>query len=262
MGEITPTNKSVLQLKGLHLYHSWVSNCSMRVVMTLEEKGLEWESHHLDILKKEHITEEYFGINPNGLVPTLVHDGKVFIESADIIEYLDLKYPEPPLRPNEEAQVEAMLAWMHRAASIHLKGVKLYIYDKRVRHAMAQDGEDKQRYEKLQANKDLLEFHRKSTNGSFTREELDAAKATLDECFADLEKTLEGRDWIVGDSFSLADIAWVPVYFTLVKLTGYPFEGMPNILAWARRAEARPSYRRAILDGWPTQLQAPVIERL
>ena len=77
MPVIVPTNEEVLSYAGLHLFHSGVSNCSMRVRMVLEEKGLEWESHHLNILKKEHITPEYFGINPAGLVPTLVNDGVV-----------------------------------------------------------------------------------------------------------------------------------------------------------------------------------------
>ncbi len=255
MGEITPTNKSVLELEGLHLYHSGVSNCSMRVCLTLEEKGLDWQSHHLDLRKKEHITEEYFGINPNGLVPTLVHDGKVLIESADIIDYLDLEYPDPPLRPTDPTEVEDMLKWMHRAASIHLKAVKTHIYATRMRGHMSQSTEEKERYERLQTNESLLEFHRKSGSDSFTQEELDVAKATLDECFADLEKTLEGREWIVGDRFSLADIAWIPLYFTLHVLAGYPFDGLPNVSAWAQRIEQRPSYKSAVLDWWPKEMK-------
>ena len=164
MPMIEPENQSVKALQGLHLYHSGISNCSMRVVMTLEEKGLEWQSHHFDLRKKEHITEEYFSINPNGVVPTLVHDGKVIIESADIIDYLDLEFPEPPLRPSADSDVEAMLMWVHRAADIHLKAVKTHIYEKRMRGAMSQVAEERNLYEKLQTNESLLEFHRKSAN--------------------------------------------------------------------------------------------------
>lgn len=254
MPTITPTNRSVLELEGLHLYHSSVSNCSMRVCLTLEEKGLKWQSHHLDLRKKEHITEEYFGINPNGLVPTLVHDGKVLIESADIIDYLDLEFPEPPLRPTSDAEIEAMHQWMYRAAGIHLKAVKTHIYATRMRGAMTQGAEEKQRYEKLQQNEELLEFHRKSASDGFTQEELDAAKATLDECFADLNEALEGHDWIVGDMFSLADIAWIPVKFTLHVLAGYSFDDYPNVATWAKRIESRPSYKAAILDWWPADM--------
>lgn len=255
MGVITPTNKSVLELEGLHLYHSNVSNCSMRVCLTLEEKGLPWTSHHLDIRKKEHITEEYFGINPNGLVPTLVHDGKVLIESADIIDYLDLEFPDPPLRPSSDEEIGEMLEWMHRAAGIHLKAVKTHIYDMRMRGTMTQAAEEKELYEQLQTNKELLEFHHKSASGSFTQQELDTAKATLDECFADLNVALQGREWIVGDNFSLADIAWIPVQFTLHVLAGYSFEPYPAVADWAQRIADRPSYKRAILDWWPQEMK-------
>ena len=260
MGIITPTNKSVLEHKGLHLYHSGVSNCSMRVRLALAEKGLEWQSHHLDLLKKEHISEEYFSINPNGLVPTLVHDGQVIIESDDIIEYLDVTYPEPPLRPQPGPDLEVMNGWLHRATSIHLKAVKTHIYEKRMRGYMSHSAEEKQRFEKLQKNESLLEFHQKSTSNSFTQQELDAAKATLDECFADLEKALEGREWLAGENFSLADIAWIPLYFTLHVLAGYSFDGLSNMAAWAQRIEARPSYTPAIVNWWPQGLSAPTQE--
>lgn len=69
---VTPTNKSVTALDGMHLFHADISNCSMRVRMVLAEKELPWTSHHLDLRKKETVTPEYFGIHPKGLVPTLV----------------------------------------------------------------------------------------------------------------------------------------------------------------------------------------------
>ena len=255
MGEVTPTNKAVLEFDGLHLYHSGVSNCSMRVRITLEEKGLPWTSHHLNILVKEHITPEYFGINPNGLVPTLVHDGKVIIESDDIIEYLDINFPEPPLRPPEGPERDNMNEWLHRATRIHLKAVKTHIYEKRIRDKMAHSKEENERYEQLQENQSLLEFHRKSNSDSFTQEELDAATAKLDECFADLNKALEGREWLAGNGFSLADIAWIPLYYTLHVLAGYSFEGLSNVAAWAHRIEQRKSYKLAVLEWWPDAMK-------
>ena len=255
MGVVTPSNKKVLDFKGLHLYHSGVSNCSQRVRIALEEKELPWTSHHLNILQKEHITPEYFGINPNGLVPTLVHDGKVIIESDDIIEYLDINFPEPPLRPPVGPDREIMNRWLHRATAIHLKAVKTHIYEKRVRGQMSQSPEQREQYEKLQTNQSLLEFHRKSNSDSFTQQELDEARSVLDQCFADLESELGEREWLAGDSFSLADIAWVPLYFTMDVLAGYSFDGLDNVAAWAKRIEARPSYKKAVLDWWPEHMK-------
>lgn len=251
MAIIETENEAVKSLQGLHLYHGGISNCSMRVRLTLEEKALDWQSHHLDLVKKEHITEEYFSINPNGLVPTLVHDGEVIIESDDIIEYLDMTFPEPSLRPRKASDLQVMGSWLHRATSIHLTAVKTHIYEKRMRGHMSQSAEARQRYEELQKNESLLEFHRKSGSDSFTQQELDAAKATLDACFSDLNKALESQEWLAGERYSLADIAWVPLHFSLHVLAGYSFDDLPNIEAWAKRIEARPSYTAAVLDWWP-----------
>ncbi|MEM1174554.1 MAG: glutathione S-transferase family protein [Pseudomonadota bacterium] len=258
MPVIEPTNQAVKDLQGLHLYHSGVSNCSMRVRLALEEKRLEWVSHHLNILKKEHITEEYFGINPNGLVPTLVHDGQVIIESDDIIEYVDDLRPEASLRPSDAGELEKMETWLHRATGIHVGAVKTHIYEKRVRGQMSQSADEKARYEKLQTNPTLLEFHRKSSSDGFSQEELDAAKATLDDCFDDLERALEGRDWIAGEAFSLADIAWIPLHFTLHTLAGYSFADKPNVENWALRIMQRPSYKAAVTAWWPTEMRPAV----
>jgi glutathione S-transferase len=254
MGVVVPTNKDVLEYQGLHLYHSGVSNCSMRVRMTLEEKQLKWSSHHLNILKKEHITPEYFGINPNGLVPTLVHDGTVVIESDDIIDYLDDNFPSTPLKPDDENERKLMYEWLHRATGIHLEAVKPYIYAKRVGKRMAHSVEDDQNYKKLQTNTGLLEFHRKSTQEGFTDEDVLRAKSVLDECFAEMETNLQSRKWLVGDDFSLADIAWVPLVFTLEKMAGYLFVEYPGVSAWTERLSERNSYRHGILDWWPAEM--------
>ena len=254
MGIVTPANKSVLQFKGLHLYHAHVSNCSMRVRMTLEEKQLSWTSHHLNILRKEHITPEYFGINPNGLVPTLVHDGKVIIESDDIIDYLDDEFPDPPLKPAGEKNRDEMYHWLRRATAIHLRAVKPYIYFKRVGKRMAHSQAEDEKYRSLQTNPDLLEFHRKSTNEGFSDEEIKTARSVLDECFSAMDSILEKQEWLAGSEFSLADIAWVPLQFTLERLAGYEYENLKNVVTWTQRLIARNSYQDGIMKWWPPEL--------
>src|SRR3984957_5101709 len=81
------------------LHHGWRSSASRRVRLCLEEKGLAYEGHVVDMLKMEHHTPEYLKINPNGVIPTLIHDGRPLHESGTICEYLDECWPEPPLRP-------------------------------------------------------------------------------------------------------------------------------------------------------------------
>lgn len=255
MGIVIPSNKSVLAFEGLHLYHSGVSNCSMRVRMTLVEKGLDWTSHHLNILQKEHLTAEYFGINPNGLVPTLVHDGVVIIESDDIIEYLDDQFPEPSLKPVDEADRNRMLGWLHRATGIHLSAVKPYIYYKRVGKQMAHSAGVDQEYRKLQKNPDLLAFHAKSTQEGFSDEDIRQAVDILEQCFQDMDAALLENEWLVDGHFSLADIAWIPLYYTLREMAGYDFGGWRQVSDWADRISSRASYQSGILDWWPEEMK-------
>ncbi len=246
MAIVEPKNAEVKSLSGLHLYHGDISNCSMRVRMTLEEKGLDWTSHHLDLKKKENISDDYFGINPNGLVPTLVHDGVVHIESNDIIDYLDKTFPEPTLR-SADSEAE-MMEWLRLAASIHVSAIKPYVYATIIQKKVKKTAEEEAKYNSLQQNEELKAFHSKHAGDSEIGDDtFMAAKKILQECFDKLENTLSGRNWIMGDQYTLADISWVPVYFVLIGC-GYPFEKFPNISRWANSLSTRQSYRKGVLD--------------
>ena len=223
----------------------------MRVRMTLVEKGLEWTSHHLDLVKREHITDDYFGINPNGVVPTLVDDGVVIIESDDIIDYLDKKCPTPPLRPQNEQELDAMYWWMDTAITIHLKALKVYIYMKKMRGKMKMTDAQEKEYARLQKNPDLIAFHEKSSSKEgFSDSELAEAEGTLDSIFSKANTHLEHHDYLVGDNFSLADITWIPVFYTLAG-TDYHFDQYPHVLAWASRLRERESFKKGILEWCP-----------
>lgn len=249
MAVIVPTDKSVETIKGIHLYHGDISNCSMRVRMTLIEKGLPWTGHHLDLKRKENISDAYFGINPNGLVPTLIDNGVVHIESNDIIDYLDETYPEPSLRAADDE--DGMLEWLRLAASIHVPAVKPYVYATKMQKKLKKTAEEQEKYDELQKNEELKEFHARHAGGSeFGEKDVATARGILEECFARLEDALDGRDWIMGDRFTLADISWIPLHFVLVGC-GYPFENHPNISRWAAAFEDRESYRDGILKWCP-----------
>ena len=96
----------------LELYHFNDSVCAQKVRVVLAEKGLEWVPHHVDLMKLENLEPSYLELNPQGVVPTLVHDGHVVTESTDIIEYLDDHFPEPPLRPSGAESLRRMRDWI------------------------------------------------------------------------------------------------------------------------------------------------------
>lgn len=245
---VQPTNKSVEAFEGLHLYHGAISNCSMRVRMTLVEKGLDWTSHHVDLKKKENITDDYFGINPKGLVPTLVHNGVVHTESNDIIDYLDNAYGEPSLRAED---TEALMSWLELATSLHVPAVKPYVYATIIAPKVKKTAEEEAKYAELQKNEELSKFHAQHAGGKqFQGEAFKEAEAKLNEAFAKLESTLAGCKWMMGDKFTLADISWIPLHFVLIGC-GYPFQNYPNITRWADACAKRQSFKEGILEWCP-----------
>ena len=93
------------------LYHHGSSVCAAKVRIALAEKSLPWEGVYVDILRGDQFDPAYTKLNPKAVVPTLVHDGNVIIESTVICEYLDECFPEPPLKPADPAHRAAMRLW-------------------------------------------------------------------------------------------------------------------------------------------------------
>src|ERR1700691_1424159 len=95
----------------LYLYQGSTSVCSVKVRLALVEKGLTFEGEVLDLQRGDQHRPDYAKLNPNEVVPTLVHDGKAIIESTLIIEYLDEAFPEPRLIPADPSLRTRMRLW-------------------------------------------------------------------------------------------------------------------------------------------------------
>ena len=102
--------REVLDWKGVHVLHFIGSSCSQKLRVFLNLKGIPWESHPIDLPGNENFKPWFLGINPRGLVPVLVDDGAVHIESNDIIAHLEQKFPVPRLIPaGHENEIAALL---------------------------------------------------------------------------------------------------------------------------------------------------------
>lgn len=254
MPKVEPKNEAVRTLTGFHLYHAGWSNCSMRVRMVLEEKGVSWTSHHLDTRRGEHITPEYFGIHPKGLVPALVHNGDVWIESSDIIEYLDDIRSGTRLTPDDDAGVEMLRHWMALASDIHVAGVKTYVYSVARRRKRGKSPQDSASYRQLQSDEELLSFHERNASGDgLGDEDREQAEGVLHDAFTQVDAHLKTHEWLAGSRFSLADICWLPLHYTLERV-GFPFDRYANLERWVAAIKARPSFAKAVeqwFDGPP-----------
>jgi maleylacetoacetate isomerase len=101
-------------------YEYWRSSAAYRVRIALNLKGIDYESRQVDLREGEQKSADYRALNPQGLVPMLEIDGQRLTQSLAIINYLDIRYPTPPLIPAaaaERAHVVAMA--MAVACDIH-----------------------------------------------------------------------------------------------------------------------------------------------
>ena len=96
----------------IELWHEWNSVQSFKVRVVLAEKKLPWTEHRIELLKFEHLQPHYLTLNPNGVVPTLVHNGRVVIESSVICEYLDETFAQPALMPKDPYLRAQARAWL------------------------------------------------------------------------------------------------------------------------------------------------------
>src|SRR2546422_10788278 len=96
-----PCCRGTRMADAITLYDSHGSPCARRVRAVLLEKGLAWATRLVDLTRMEQKRPGYLALNPNGVVPTLVHGDRVLYESNVITEYLDDVFPDPPLYPHD-----------------------------------------------------------------------------------------------------------------------------------------------------------------
>src|SRR6476659_3182445 len=96
------------------LHHGWRSSASRRVRLCLEEKGVAYEGHVVDMAAMEHHSPAYLRINPLGVIPTLIHEGRQLPESGTICDDRDETFPHPPLRPDTPCERAEMPNWIRQ----------------------------------------------------------------------------------------------------------------------------------------------------
>lgn len=250
--------KEVLGWKGLHLFHFAASTCSQKTRIFLGLKGLEWSSHLIDPIKKEQHTPYYMGINPRGLVPTLVHDGQVIIESNDILGYLEEQFPEPVIIPaSEDTQIQAMLTAeddLHldiRALTMRFVIPSFLAKRPEVDIASYEDTgsgtvgglKDPKRAVEAKFWRDMNE------HGGITDDQVKHAYERFKSVLDGYDEILRGQDYLIGNHVSVVDIAWF-IYANRLKATGYPLQKLhPAVGKWFDRLASSPIFSKEIAIG-------------
>jgi glutathione S-transferase len=246
--------REVLGWKGVHVLHFMGSSCSQKLRIFLNLKGIKWESHLVDLHSNENFRPWFLGINPRGLVPVLIHDGAVHIESNDIIQYLEKTFPTPKLIPaGQENEVAALLK--------HEDELHLDLRTLSFRFVFAPSGPPKPA-EALKSyaengsgtvqgardrDKDIqIEFWQRAAKEGFSDERARASAQRFRTEFAALDQRLAQLPYLMGESLGVLDIAWF-IYAHRLSLAGYPFKRLhPRVHAWVERLRARPEFAREI----------------
>jgi glutathione S-transferase len=255
---IEPANAALRELKGIHLWHAGFSSCSQRVRLALAELGVDFESHLVNLAAGENATEEYQQIHPDGLVPALVHDGVAVTESVDIIAYLDAQLGDGALWPPSQEDATAALLTQADAAQAALK---VCTFEFLFRETPPMSDAEFATFQAQLKNDKLRQFHIDYRAG-FGSERIIAAVNDVYQDFNSLDYKLgDGRTWLAGNEFSLADIAWLP-NFHRFDLLRWPFQRHPNLSRWFMSASSRASYKAALSDWEPKPLLDSVVPRI
>lgn len=246
----TTDKPEILACKGIHLYHFSTSNCSMRIRVQLAEKQIDWVDRYMDIRSQKNLTQEYFDIHPQGLVPAIIHDGVIVYESADILLYLEERFPRPSLLPRGKEALAEMHEWLEFTRSQHVSAIKTWAYGRNRKPTKTK--ETMPIFEKLQKDPELLAFHRLTmSEGAIPEEKIQGAEKVLLDRFARIDAMVADKPYMQGDEPTLADIAWIPQY-ALLQRNDFPFGQFPNLMNWVNRWKQRPSYKEGIARWMPS----------
>jgi glutathione S-transferase len=234
---------------GLHLFHFDFSNCSQRVRICLIEKGVEWNSHPVNLLLNEHSTDWFQSINPKGLVPVLVHNGSVVTESVEIIRYIDRMYPSPCLQPEGISNNSVMDEIISLADSVQsqIKLLTHYFLEKPQRLLVKISLE---KFSDNHNNSDLVAFKKRFANNEFTVDEVRKSIDEMHKVIRIIDTYLIKQTWFLGDDFSLADIAWM-VNIHRLDLMGFPLSRYRNLGLWYQQCKQRESFQQGLVDFEP-----------
>ena len=236
----------------LELYHNDMSTCAQKVRLTLAEKGLEWTGHHFNLREGPQHKPDYLKLNPGGVVPTLIDDGRVIIESTVIMEYIDDRWPDPALRPSDPHGRARMRLWTKQLdEGLHaMTGVLSSSIAFRYQHfAIKTEDEVRQTIENI-PDRGKRERQRENILKGLDSKFLPVAVKRFAKLIGDIDGALAEGDWLVGNEFSLADIAYTPYMVRLTHLQmGWLWEDKPAVADWFARIQARPSFQAGI-GGW------------
>lgn len=233
------------------LYNAPQSTCSQRVRYVLHAKGEPFEEVKLDLFAGDQLKPEYLAINPNGVVPALVHDGAAVIDSAVIMEYLDEIRPAPSLVPADPVERARMRSMMRFIDEVPTPAIRVPSYNLAfLPHFQAMSEAE---FQALCDSKPLRrEFLMRMGRTGFPEGDMAEATGRLDRAVKRMAGWIaeSGGPWLMGDRLTLADIAIMPV---IVRMDDIGMDGAwaeyPQVATWLATLQATAAFRPTYYKG-------------
>ena len=244
--------EEILDWKGIHLFHFSGSACSQKLRIFFNIKKINWNSHVINLIKQEQFSKWFLGINPRGLVPTLVHDGDVHIESNEIMAYLDDVYKDNKLFPIDLIdEINKDLAFED---SLH-HDLRRLTFRYIIPHALGKKNpstiDAKEQFEgtiqgKADENKskEILFWKNHYKNG-ITDDEIVESANKFKNIYEDFDKTLKNQKYLKGDKFTVVDLAWY-VSTKRLAMAGIPIEKYKNVQKWFSNLDNDENFKKEI----------------
>jgi glutathione S-transferase len=227
------------------LYNAPQSTCSQRVRFVLNAKKLPFEEKKLDLLAGDQLKPDYLALNPNGVVPTLDHDGNIVIDSSVIIEYLHEIAPEPdsftPSTAVTRAKMRALMRFIDEmpAAAVRVPTFNLAFLP---RFAAMSETEFLAFAESKPLRK---EFMLAMGRTGFPEKEMRASLDRMRRTYERMDRSIEdsGGPWLLGKCITLADVAVMPAIVRMADLgLDDMWQDIPRVARWYDEIRAHPAF--------------------
>jgi glutathione S-transferase len=233
------------------LYNAPQSTCSQRVRFVLNAKGLAFEEKKLDLLAGDQLKPEYLALNPNGVVPTLVHDGEVVIDSSVIIEYLDEVSPAESFTPRAPAERAHMRALMRFIDEMPAAAVRVPTFNLAFLPRFAKMSEEE--FLAFAESKPLRkEFMLAMGRKGFPDQEMNSALDRMRRTYERMDAAIaaSGGPFLQGRQSTLADVALMPAIVRMDDLgLAHMWADRPAVGRWYDAIRAHPAFKPTYYPG-------------
>ena len=232
------------------LYNAPQSTCSQRVRFVFNGKKIPFDEVKLNLLAGDQLKPDYLKLNPNGVVPTLDHDGEIVIDSTVITEYLDEVAPENSFTPESPVARARMRALMHFIDEMPAAAVRVPTFN--LAFLPSFQKMSREDFVAMAESKPLRkEFMMAMGQTGFPQAEMDAALARLRRAYERMDAEIEksGGPWLLGKDISLADVAVMPALVRMHDLNMPGWLGLPRIVTWFDNIRAHPAFKPTFYHG-------------